>query len=144
MDRLTQILTDLPPEPTTEEVAAFLLTCSEVLRLLASVIQPLRGDVSIPKLEPKVRANFVGALQRAMENVDSMLPGIYGDDTSSITEEVTRAQAAELVVIQARLLQFLLGFPEGWTAKLRDSLESILAILMSWVVVRTSMVHNAM
>lgn len=87
-------------------IDSFLRNAGEVLRLLASIIQPLRAGGSVPPLTLEVQTDFSSELERCLEALSAAL---LGADREGDGPSLHRIH--ERIVLILRLVQFHAGFP---------------------------------
>ena len=129
-------------------MTAFVSVSGEILRLLASVAIPSQPTEDwAPEwtpltLEEAVVNKFAAAICAACELVPISL-GIMSQKpppvvASKRSDFVTTDQFAELVVLLARMMQFVLRFDGVWTAKVKGLMEESLQIQVATIMVSAS------
>ncbi|KAH7096964.1 hypothetical protein BKA62DRAFT_482581 [Auriculariales sp. MPI-PUGE-AT-0066] len=123
MQRLRDLLNDLAAstEDETEAKRAALTSISEVLRLLASAIIPLREDLTkLPSLEVNVQDAFVEAVARNLAQLDSCISA----------ENLTTQFALQHLVLVSRALQFSFSVRDAWTERTKQSVPTLIQHLV--------------
>ncbi|KAJ7668448.1 hypothetical protein DFH06DRAFT_1181718 [Mycena polygramma] len=106
----------------------------ELLRVIAYVTEPLRATGSqLPPLDPAIQDEFFEVLNGKFVEVEHSLAANDGDVGSNLGTELTHA-----AISLSRLLQFHLGFPVVWTAKIRE-----LSISLSGNIFRLVLLHGS-
>ncbi|EJD35643.1 hypothetical protein AURDEDRAFT_117332 [Auricularia subglabra TFB-10046 SS5] len=111
--RLTTLLDDVQGDVPIEAIELFLKRAGEVLRLLASVIVPLRDDPSkLPAVEAEVQDAYIAALLKKFECVERRMPNAEQEDNLHLL--------LQTLIFLARLLQFSLGLSRPWSDKSKE------------------------
>ncbi|KAJ7647576.1 hypothetical protein FB45DRAFT_893821 [Roridomyces roridus] len=101
----------------------------ELLRVIAYVAEPLRAAGSqLPALDPAIQDEFFQVLNDKFVEVERNL-----NDESRLGTELSQA-----TISLSRLLQFHLGFPVVWTAKIKES-----SVNLSATILRLALLHGS-
>ncbi|KAK7057438.1 Med12 domain-containing protein [Favolaschia claudopus] len=127
---VTEILRDLNLTTKKSLIDGFERT-GELLRVIAYVAEPLRAAGSpLPTLDSSIQVEFLQVLHDKFVMVEQCL---MADDVEfSNDNELTHA-----AISLSRLLQFHLGFPITWSAKIKE-----LGINLSGTIFRLVMLHG--
>lgn len=122
--RLTTLLDDVKGEDVPiETIELFLKRAGEVLRLLASVIVPLREDpTKLPAVEAEVQDAFVSALLKKLACIERQMP--------DAEENGKLRLLLQTLIFLARLLQFSLGLSRPWSDGLKECGVDLLSCLV--------------
>ncbi|KAJ7690646.1 hypothetical protein B0H17DRAFT_1064288 [Mycena rosella] len=100
----------------------------ELLRVIAYVAEPLRAAGSqLPALDPAIQDDFFEVLNDKFVDVEHSLTA--NDVGSGLGIELTQA-----TISLSRLLQFHLGFPVAWTAKIKELSTNLSATIFRLVL----------
>ncbi|KAJ7502832.1 hypothetical protein B0H11DRAFT_1986564 [Mycena galericulata] len=125
---VTEILRDL--SMTSKSLTDGFERAGELLRVIAYVAEPLRAAGSqLPALDPAIQDEFFEVLNDKFVDVERCLT----DAESSLGVELSQATLS-----LSRLLQFHLGFPVVWTAKIKE-----LSINLSATIFRLVLLHGS-
>ncbi|KAG8908829.1 RNA polymerase II mediator complex subunit [Tulasnella sp. 403] len=144
---------------TLSTVTPFLTTSGEILRLLASVSIPSpTADEWVPEWTPPsfeeaVIEGFMKALYKTLEDVEKVVNGTYvankvpnpsprgsmgpagaSNTADALTTLKSSAKFVELVILLARMLQFVLRFGDVWTTKVKSVAEDLVSVLVNLTV----------
>ncbi|KAF7301177.1 Med12 domain-containing protein [Mycena indigotica] len=104
----------------------------ELLRVIAYVAEPLRTSGSLlPSLDSVIQDEFFSILSEKFVQVDQALKEHPSDDI--LQEKLTHT-----AISLSRLLQFHLGFPFSWTARIKESSSSLLSTILGLVIMHGS------
>ncbi|KAJ7124966.1 hypothetical protein C8R44DRAFT_127826 [Mycena epipterygia] len=124
---VTEILRDL--SMSSKSLTDGFERAGELLRVIAYVAEPLRSAGSqLPALDPAIQDEFFEVLNDKFVDVERSL-------TINDMESIELTQAA---ISLSRLLQFHLGFPVAWTAKIKE-----LSINLSTTIFRLVLLHGS-
>ncbi|KAJ7497070.1 hypothetical protein FB451DRAFT_214151 [Mycena latifolia] len=125
---VTEILRDL--SMTSKSLTDSFERAGELLRVIAYVAEPLRAVGSqLPALDPAIQDELFEVLNDKFVDVEHAL----SDVGSGLGVELTQA-----TISLSRLLQFHLGFPVVWTAKIKE-----LSINLSATIFRLVLLHGS-
>ncbi|KAL0956176.1 hypothetical protein HGRIS_002336 [Hohenbuehelia grisea] len=85
----------------------------ELLRVLAYIAEPFRGDNALPQADANIQDNLIDALRLSFSALKSSLRVTEEEDHDSL------AALTEWAVLLARLLQFVLGFQGSQLGKIK-------------------------
>ncbi|KAJ7078858.1 hypothetical protein B0H15DRAFT_526897 [Mycena belliarum] len=126
---VTEILRDL--DMTSKSLTDGFERAGELLRVIAYVAEPLRvADLQLPALDPTIQDEFFEVLNGKFVDAEHSLTA---SDDSGLGTELTQA-----TISLSRLLQFHLGFPVVWTAKIKE-----LSINLSSTIFRLVLLHGS-
>ncbi|KAJ6558511.1 hypothetical protein DFH09DRAFT_1486615, partial [Mycena vulgaris] len=127
---VTEILRDL--SMTTKSLTDGFERAGELLRVIAYVAEPLRAAGSqLPALDPAIQDEFFEVLNDKFVDVEHHLT--INDVESGLGIELTQA-----TISLSRLLQFHLGFPVVWTAKIKELSTNLSATIFRLVLLHGS------
>nr|VWP02310.1 Non-specific serine/threonine protein kinase (EC [Ganoderma boninense] len=106
---------------------------SEILRLMANIVAPLRKDESLPQLDPLIQESFFAVLcvkiKKMTETMATLLQNPWEEEA---------ARGTQAVVFMARMLQFYLGFSITWSQQAKDLAEEL-----CFNLTRLALMHGA-
>jgi mediator of RNA polymerase II transcription subunit 12 len=124
---VTEILRDL--SMTSKSLTEGFERAGELLRVIAYVAEPLRAAGSqLPALDSAIQDEFFEVLNDKFVDVEHALT--VNDLKAGPGNELTQA-----AISLSRLLQFHLGFPVAWTAKMKELSINLSATIFRLVLV---------
>lgn len=151
VNRLAELLENLEAQPLSEKSAShFLEVSGEVLRLLGSVAIPAPNTEWTPAtFDATVIERFMRALHKALVTADkvaSLKDPALATASNLAPDFYAHPKLSELVILLARMTQFVMRFDGVWTAKVKTLGEELIAcfVYLAVVSIILSRVSNAM
>lgn len=131
LQRINEILNE-PGITRIEETRNVIPAAGEVLRMVANIVARFReSSASMPKLEAQVQEALVTTLSLKFTAIHELLALV----TNGPSTGVNLTQVSETTIFLARIIQFILGFPEIWTPSLKNQSEPLCGILVKLALV---------
>ena len=126
---MSEMLRDATQRPA--DLTDYIQRAGQLLRVLAHVAESLRETALLPQLESEVQDEFIDAICAQFDVIHSTL--VADGDQSDIATKAS--QSSDTVIFLARLLQYDLGFPGGWTAKTKGASNPLVSTLFRLALV---------
>nr|GAT57732.1 predicted protein [Mycena chlorophos] len=131
LKRVTEILRDLDMASPKSLGDGFERT-EELLRVIAYVAEPLRMSGSqLPSLDASIQADFFGVLNDKFVQVEQAL-------AADVVHDELQDKLTHTAISLARLLQFHLGFPVSWTARIKELSSDLSSTIVKLVIMHGS------
>ncbi|KAI8993842.1 hypothetical protein BD414DRAFT_480612 [Trametes punicea] len=130
--RIIDIFRETDAANKIESMMRLVSSAGEILRLLANIVAPFRKDASLPQLDATVQDHIFSVVCAKIAEMTEVMATLVQQPWS---EDISRGSQA--VIFLARLLQFYLGFPGGWSQQVKDLAEELCANLT-----RLALIHG--
>ena len=131
LQRINEVLND-PGIVSVEDTCHVVPSAGEVLRMVANIVARFREDqVSMPQLEAQVLDTLMGTLGAKLTSIAEFV----GSESIAPSTGVNLPQVSQTTVFLARVIQFVLGFPDVWTRNFKDQSEVLCNTLVKLALV---------